>query len=213
MRYPGSEKLEIICLVKQSHLPGRRMLEKLGVSRATKPVNLVNHRVRESRGRRQWRLRREPKLPDHVAIVKETANLPAHEEFAVVDDEPEETVHQARVFRRQMRGLARQASLDPAGGLELWGMADARLDERLFPARAVEADRGSCRPHGACRARPAARPPSPPSCRRPATIGARSPSLAVPTDCPINLSAACLFRLVWISTSSTSLSASTARHR
>jgi putative transposase len=35
MRYPASEKLEIIRLVEQSHLPARRTLEKLGVSRTT----------------------------------------------------------------------------------------------------------------------------------------------------------------------------------
>ena len=35
MRYPASEKLEIIHLVEQSHLPIKKTLEKLGVSRAT----------------------------------------------------------------------------------------------------------------------------------------------------------------------------------
>ncbi len=35
MRYPGSEKLEIIRLVEQSHLPVRRTLEKLGIPRTT----------------------------------------------------------------------------------------------------------------------------------------------------------------------------------
>ena len=35
MRYVASEKLEIIRLVEQSHLPVRETLEKLGVSRAT----------------------------------------------------------------------------------------------------------------------------------------------------------------------------------
>ena len=35
MRYPASEKLEIIRLVEQSYLPVRRTLEKLGVSRPT----------------------------------------------------------------------------------------------------------------------------------------------------------------------------------
>jgi transposase-like protein len=34
-RNPASEKLEIIRLVEQSHLPARRTPEKLGVSRAT----------------------------------------------------------------------------------------------------------------------------------------------------------------------------------
>ena len=35
MRYPASEKLEIIGLVEQSALPVRRTLEKLGIPRAT----------------------------------------------------------------------------------------------------------------------------------------------------------------------------------
>ena len=35
MRYPASEKLEIIQLVEQSHLPVRRILDKLGISRPT----------------------------------------------------------------------------------------------------------------------------------------------------------------------------------
>ena len=35
MRYPASEKLEIIRLVEQSYLPVRRTLKKLGVSRPT----------------------------------------------------------------------------------------------------------------------------------------------------------------------------------
>jgi transposase-like protein len=35
MRYPASEKLEIIRIVERSHLPARRTLEKLGIPRAT----------------------------------------------------------------------------------------------------------------------------------------------------------------------------------
>ena len=35
MRYPASEKLEIIRIVERSHLPGKVTLEKLGVSRPT----------------------------------------------------------------------------------------------------------------------------------------------------------------------------------
>jgi len=35
MRYPASDKLEIIRLVEQSHLPVKRTLEKLGIPRAT----------------------------------------------------------------------------------------------------------------------------------------------------------------------------------
>ena len=35
MRYPASEKLEIIRLVEQSHLPAKRTLDQLGVARRT----------------------------------------------------------------------------------------------------------------------------------------------------------------------------------
>lgn len=35
MRYPGSEKLEIIRIVEQSHLPAKRTLDQLGVARRT----------------------------------------------------------------------------------------------------------------------------------------------------------------------------------
>jgi putative transposase len=35
MRYPASEKLEIIRLVEQSHLPVRRTLDKLGIPATT----------------------------------------------------------------------------------------------------------------------------------------------------------------------------------
>lgn len=35
MRYPAPEKLEIIRLVEQSHLPVRTTLDKLGITRAT----------------------------------------------------------------------------------------------------------------------------------------------------------------------------------
>ncbi|MDR6306692.1 putative DNA-binding protein (UPF0251 family) [Nitrobacter vulgaris] len=33
MRYPASEKLEIIRLVEQSHLPAKKTLDKLGIAR------------------------------------------------------------------------------------------------------------------------------------------------------------------------------------
>ena len=35
MRYPASEKLEIIRLVENSHLSARRTLQKLGIPRST----------------------------------------------------------------------------------------------------------------------------------------------------------------------------------
>jgi type IV secretion system protein VirD4 len=62
-------------------------------------------------------LRREPELPEHVAIAPETAPAPS-QEFAIVEDEQDEAARQAAV-RRRMQGLARQASLDPGDGIEL----------------------------------------------------------------------------------------------
>lgn len=62
-------------------------------------------------------LRREPELPKHVAIESETTAPPA-KEFSVVDDDPDDGVRQA-AMRRQMQGIARQASLDPDDGIEL----------------------------------------------------------------------------------------------
>ena len=35
MRYPASEKLEIIRIVEQSHLPARHTLDQLGIARQT----------------------------------------------------------------------------------------------------------------------------------------------------------------------------------
>ena len=65
-------------------------------------------------------LRREPELPDHVAIVKETT-APRREggEFTVVDDTPEQAARQQEVLRQRMRGIARQGAMDPADGLGL----------------------------------------------------------------------------------------------
>ncbi|MET3970636.1 conjugal transfer protein TraG [Bradyrhizobium sp. S3.9.1] len=65
-------------------------------------------------------LRREPELPDHVAIVKETTDTRPAEEFAIVlDDESDDAASRARILRQQMRGIARQVSLDPNDGMEL----------------------------------------------------------------------------------------------
>ncbi|MFG1279910.1 conjugal transfer protein TraG [Xanthobacter autotrophicus] len=65
-------------------------------------------------------LGREPELPDHIAIAKETTPAGPADEFAIVlDDEPQDTAQLARVLRQQMRGVARQAALDPHDGIDL----------------------------------------------------------------------------------------------
>ena len=40
MRYPASEKLEIIRLVEHSHLPVRRTLGKLGIPKTVRHQNI-----------------------------------------------------------------------------------------------------------------------------------------------------------------------------
>jgi type IV secretion system protein VirD4 len=65
-------------------------------------------------------LRREPELPDHVAIVKETTpSRRDANEFAFIDDTPEHAARQQEIIRRRMGGLARQGAMDPADGLDL----------------------------------------------------------------------------------------------
>lgn len=65
-------------------------------------------------------LRREPELPEHVEIVHEPREtLPRGEFDIMLDDAPEEASRQRQALRRQMGGLARQASLDPNDGIDL----------------------------------------------------------------------------------------------
>jgi type IV secretion system protein VirD4 len=62
-------------------------------------------------------IRREPELPDHEEIAPERAIPPP--EFGFVEDEPDDDAARARALRRQVRGLARQAAMDPGDGIEL----------------------------------------------------------------------------------------------
>jgi type IV secretion system protein VirD4 len=65
-------------------------------------------------------LRREPELPDHLAVARETIpSQPTRGEFTVVDDTPEQAARRANVLRQRMRDVARQGAMDPADGLDL----------------------------------------------------------------------------------------------
>ena len=46
MRYPASEKLEIIRQVEQSHLPAKRTLDMLGIPRTTLYRKLKKYQLR-----------------------------------------------------------------------------------------------------------------------------------------------------------------------
>ncbi|OJU31302.1 MAG: conjugal transfer protein TraG [Alphaproteobacteria bacterium 65-37] len=62
-------------------------------------------------------LRREPELPQHEDIVPEPAKPPPEFEFG--EEEGDEDAIRARALRATARGLARQAAMDPADGIDL----------------------------------------------------------------------------------------------
>jgi len=62
-------------------------------------------------------IRREPELPEHEDVVP--PERPGMQEFDVLDDEPDVDAARARTIRQQARSVARQATMDPADGLDL----------------------------------------------------------------------------------------------
>ena len=63
-------------------------------------------------------LRREPELSGHDAVEHAPVEL-ARNEFDPDETEPDEEAVRQRALARQMRGAARQASMDPGDGIEL----------------------------------------------------------------------------------------------
>ncbi|RMB01983.1 conjugal transfer protein TraG [Eilatimonas milleporae] len=63
-------------------------------------------------------IRREPEIPEHEDIAPERP-APAREEFAALDDEPDDDAQRAKQLQDRFRGVARQVSLDPEDGIEL----------------------------------------------------------------------------------------------
>ncbi len=62
-------------------------------------------------------IRREPELPEHEDVAP--PERPGVQEFDVLDDEPDVDAARARTIRQQARSVARQATMDPADGLDL----------------------------------------------------------------------------------------------
>src|SRR3982751_2893697 len=107
MRYPASEKLEIIPLVEQSHLPIRRTLEKLGIPRATfyRGYDLYQTggpealRGRPSKPNRVWN-----RIPDEVrreiiGLALDQPELSPRELAVRFTDERQYFVSEASVYR------------------------------------------------------------------------------------------------------------------
>jgi putative transposase len=107
MRYPASEKAEIIGLVEQSHLPAKATLKKLGIPRATfyrwydrwregGPEALADHR---SRPDRVWN-----RIPDEVRaqileLALEAPELSPRELAVRFIDERKYFVSEASVYQ------------------------------------------------------------------------------------------------------------------
>ena len=71
MRYPASEKLEIIRLVEQSHLPVRRTLEKLGIQ----PARFYRWYDRlQTGGLEDWKIRHQGRRAFGTASLTQYAN-------------------------------------------------------------------------------------------------------------------------------------------
>jgi type IV secretion system protein VirD4 len=62
-------------------------------------------------------IRREPELPEHEEILP--PERPPEREFDLLDDGPDVDAVKARAMRQRVRIVARQASMDPADGIEL----------------------------------------------------------------------------------------------
>ena len=62
-------------------------------------------------------IRREPTLPEHESIASELPR-PTNE-FALVEDEPDDEEVRSKSLQERMRTVARQAALDPSDGMEL----------------------------------------------------------------------------------------------
>ncbi len=107
MRYPASEKLEIIRIVEQSHLPARRTLDQLGIARRTfyrwydryregGPEALEN---RPSAPNRVWNRIGEDIQDQIVEMALEATDLSPRELAVRFTDEKHYFVSEATVYR------------------------------------------------------------------------------------------------------------------
>ena len=62
-------------------------------------------------------IRREPELPDHEEITPRPLQAP--QEFTFEEQDPDDQAAGDRVLRSRVRGLARQAAMDPGDGIKL----------------------------------------------------------------------------------------------
>jgi putative transposase len=143
MRYPAGEKLEIIRVVEQSHLPVRRTLEKLGIPRATfyrwydlyqsgGPEALAD---RPSKPNRVWN-----RIPDEIrrqiiALALEQPELSPRELAVRFTDERKYFVSEASVYR-----LLKAHDLITSPAFIVVKAADAFKDKTTAPNQLWQTD-------------------------------------------------------------------------
>jgi transposase InsO family protein len=143
MRYPASEKAEIIRLVEQSHLPIRRALEKLGIPRATfyRWVELYQTggpealEDRPSRPSRVWNRIPEDVRSRILDLALEQPELSPRELAVRFTDEQKYFVSEASVYR-----LLKAHDLITSPAYIVVKAADAFKDQTTAPNQLWQTD-------------------------------------------------------------------------
>src|SRR5918997_1911894 len=143
MRYPASEKLEIIRLVEQSHLPARRTLEKLGIPRPTfyrwydlyQTGGVEALEDRPSRPRRVWN-----RIPDEVRekvlqLALDEPELSPRELAVRFTDQQGSFISEASVYR-----LLKAQDLIPSPAYIVMKAADEFHDKTTAPNQLWQTD-------------------------------------------------------------------------
>jgi transposase InsO family protein len=143
MRYPASEKLEIIRLIEQSPLPVRRTLEKLGIPRATfyrwydlyRTGGVEALEDRPSRPRRVWN-----RIPDEVRekvlhLALDEPELSPRELAVRFTDQQSSFISEASVYR-----LLKAQDLIPSPAYIVMRAADEFHDKTTAPNQLWQTD-------------------------------------------------------------------------
>jgi transposase InsO family protein len=143
MRYPASEKLEIIRLVEQSHLPVRRTLEKLGIPRPTfyrwydlyQTGGVEALEDRPSRAKRVWN-----RIPDEVRekvlqLALDEPELSPRELAVRFTDQQGSFISEASVYR-----LLKAQDLIPSPAYIVMRAADEFHDKTTAPNQLWQTD-------------------------------------------------------------------------
>ncbi len=143
MRYAASEKLEIVRLVEQSHLPVRRALDKLGVSRPTfyrwydlyRRFGEAGLKDRRAGPRRVWNRVPEAVRGQVIDLALERPELSPRELAVTFTDERAQFISEASVYR-----LLRAHGLITSPAFIVMKAADAFRDKTTAPNQLWQTD-------------------------------------------------------------------------